>query len=479
MNQQNGNRIYRNFYSVSDIATGKLIAQKLNKTCELVTTYIGRFQINLHKSTEYTKLSSPSVGIFLIGYAIDPINKYSDQEKIVKKLYDSLSKSFSSFFDYLDNLSGAFVLLYRVNEDVFLLQDPCATKLAYYLSDDDAKICVTSHIYLFDLLGIGVKNEDAVTFYTREDYSREISKYLPGSLTKFENVQPVFANTFYDFKNQKLSRFYPRKPLLKRELDSSLVEEVAEMLTAQLKLVNQIGKMAIAATGGKDSRVTLAAAPKAHSSNCAFTFWNSSTEQFLSDVNIARQLCQKIDLEHHIYDLKQSSDEIHKFMPFRSPMGIWPGAAAIYLRYFDDETVHIRSTVSEVGRCFYNRHRGSSEISGSRLAATYTRQPIGKSEFLSKIFERYIETTEFRKERIFNFDPLDLFYWEHRNTKWQAVLCHEAEIVGRVFIPFNNRKILELFLSIPDQQRQSAELHKKLISYLQHTFDDIPVDSEA
>jgi hypothetical protein len=48
-----------------------------------------------------------------------------------------------------------------------------------------------------------------------------------------------------------------------------------------------------------------------------------------------------------------------------------------------------------------------------------------------------------------------------------------------VFIPFNNRKILELFLEVPTLARQNASLHKDLISYMYADFDSVKLDSDA
>ncbi|MDB4279639.1 hypothetical protein N9865_02285 [Paraglaciecola sp.] len=473
-------KTYKGFFSLSTPATGRKVSEFLHNKIKENVTYIGRYKLNFDAEQVYTKKSSAKYSVSILGLVLNPFDGLVDTQEIVDKLYTNIEHSMDAFFDYIDELSGSFVLFYRINNNVFVLQDACATKLCYSFEDsEDSQVCVTSHITLLANIFNLSKNFLASELMRHEDYKNEASKYLPGLLTPYEDVKPLIANNYFDMQKCILVRFYPRQELESREIDAELVERIAGIFKRQAKMLATLGPIAIATTGGKDSRVTLASFDTITERSFGFTFWNTKTNQFLGDLNISSQLLELKGFQHRIFDISKYGSNVQTIMPDRSPMGIWPGAADLYECNFDSDCIHVRSTISEVGRCFYNHTRGSSEISPRRLAQSFTATKFSKSPVLEEIFSEYIDYTNFYSERIFNYDPLDLYYWEHRNSKWQAVLCHEAELAGRVFIPFNNRKILELFLEVPTLARQKASLHKELISYMYADFDNVKLDSNA
>jgi hypothetical protein len=457
---ENFTKIYKGFFSLSTPATGRKVSEFLYDKIKENVTYIGRYKLNFDAEQVYTKKSSAKYSVSILGLVLNPFDGLVETQEIVDKLYTKIEHSMNAFFDYIDELSGSFVLFYRINNNVFVLQDACATKICYSFKDSEhSQVCVTSHITLLANIFNLSKNFFASELMRHGDYKNEASKYLPGLLTPYEDVKPLIANNCFDMQKCSLVRFYPRQALKSREIDAELVERIAAIFKRQAKMLATLGPLAIATTGGKDSRVTLASFDTLTERSFGFTFWNTKTNQFLSDLNISSQLLELKGFQHRKFDISKYGSNVRTIMPARSPMGIWPGAADLYESNFDSDCIHVRSTISEVGRCFYNHTRGSSEISPRRLALSFTSTEFAQSPILEKIFSEYIDYTNFNSDKIFNYDPLDLYYWEHRNSKWQAILCHEAELAGRVFIPFNNRKILELFLEVPTLARQNASLH--------------------
>lgn len=473
-------RAYKGFFSLSTPDNGNKIRMILGEDVDLNVTFIGRYQLIYDAGQTYIKKSSPSYSVGIIGLVLNPIDGVLETQEIVDKLYEKLTISEGYFFDYIDKLSGSFIIFYRINEKVFVLQDACATKLCYsFFEQQTEQVCISSHIVLLAKLFNLNESVTSRTVMKHPDYAKEVSKYLPGLLTPYEKIKPLIANNYFDMQKGELGRFYPRKNLNALKLSNELVERLAGIFKLQAEMISSKGPVAIAVTGGKDSRVTLSAFSSLDPESFCFTFWNSKSNQFLNDLNISKDLLKITNFTHKVFDISQYGSNVKSVIPLRSPMGIWPSAADLYESNFSEECIHVRSTVSEVGRCFYNRERGSSEISAKRLANSFTTSVYANSSDLEQVFSEYIKYTSFSTKNIFNYDPLDLYYWEHRNSKWQNILCHEAELAGRVFIPFNNRYILELFLSIPALDRQNAELHKKLITHMAPKFDDVEVDSLA
>ncbi len=76
------------------------------------------------------------------------------------------------------------------------------------------------------------------------------------------------------------------------------------------------------------------------------------------------------------------------------------------------------------------------------------------------MFEQYIRATEFTNDRIGAYDYHDLFYWEHRNSKWASIWYSEIDLSHRVLLPFNSRALIELMLALPFPERRDKVLLK-------------------
>jgi hypothetical protein len=122
---------------------------------------------------------------------------------------------------------------------------------------------------------------------------------------------------------------------------------------------------------------------------------------------------------------------------------------------------------------FY-RSRTENLISPVALAKTYTNTEFGKSDLVAQAMAAFIKQSDFKNENFFNYNFYDMFYWEHRNSKWQNILCQEAEMATDVFIPFNNRKLIQLFLAVPESDRIAAKLHIEATNELCPKFSAVP-----
>ena len=78
-------------------------------------------------------------------------------------------------------------------------------------------------------------------------------------------------------------------------------------------------------------------------------------------------------------------------------------------------------------------------------------------------FDEYIDYTEFHLSKLYDFDFYDLYYWEHRNSKWANIWYQECDLSHKVILPFNCRLINELMLALSFEDRKSKYLLNRLI----------------
>lgn len=438
-------------------------------------TFFGPYTLWVDPLLNYARVRDNTYGVGVLGLCINPFDGLATNSEIAEALYNALKRGRTAFYDYVDQLSGAFVIIYRENADVFVLQDTAATKPVYYHQTTAGETTVSSHTSVVQYLHDLAPDPRAQAVYESDIYRKDPSRYLPGMVTPFADLLPLTANNELDVKRARSHRFFPRGPLEPRPFDDAIVAEISAIMVRQAKIIGQMGRpLRLAATGGRDSRVS-AATFSGQPNLQYYSFHMPSINHLTDDVIIARKLANIEQIPLDIYELETYKNPT--FNPaFRahSPRGIWPGAAHCYLTEFSLDTIHIRSTVSEIGRVFYS-HRPAKTVSAATLAKIYTRTDFKENPMVLTAMQDFIDLTEFETSKFFNYSLYDMFYWEHRNSKWQNILCSEAEMATDVFIPFNNRSLLKLFMSIPFKHRQLASIHLALCDQLKPAFKAIEI----
>ena len=77
---------------------------------------------------------------------------------------------------------------------------------------------------------------------------------------------------------------------------------------------------------------------------------------------------------------------------------------------------------------------------------------------------------------MFNFEHTDLFYWEVRMGCWGVSVTSSQQLFHRVTMPMSNRKILELFLSFPYEERKSDSVYKRVMAFKNQAVVDTNVE---
>ena len=104
-------------------------------------------------------------------------------------------------------------------------------------------------------------------------------------------------------------------------------------------------------------------------------------------------------------------------------------------------------------------------LSPRNMTAMYkvftTQRKLAKET--DKIFGNFIEKTNFHSLPN-GYDESDMYLWEFRYSAWGGmVITSEHSYSDEIFIPFNNRKLLDLMLKAPLEKRISDEFHDDLI----------------
>jgi hypothetical protein len=348
---------------------------------------------------------------------------------------------------------------------------------------------ITSHTSILrDLLGL-----------TKGEYVERLSKYrffpllgnsLPGNMAAADGAERLIPNHFALFEKGKVRqiRFYTPKKLQKTT--EEIVNEVSSLLAESMRLISlKFKRPAISLTGGCDSKTTLACANGLYDKFQIFSYVSSSEEQV--DADAAKQICDAIGHEHKTYHIP-ANDSAYSDIEITREILNWntgdlrrSNLNDVRKRRFfediDDFDVEVKSWVSEIGRAYFSKRFNGRKKFGKPTARKCTsmykfflhdRSLVRKTD---EIFQNYLNEY-FIQDRHNPIDWQEQFFWEFRVPSWNGlVITGEHKYSFDITIPYNNRRIIELLLSAPIEDRINDTVYKKIREKMNPVIDSIGV----
>lgn len=481
---ENEHLLFRRGYFCTDIDLSGSRSPYLERVRrEWETVPVGRFAIYHDICLPVTTHRGGDLTMVLLGTVVDPVEATGEPGLIAAGLHDALLESETVFFDRLDDLSGRFVIIAAHGDSGFALQDATGLKTLFYDIGHEG-VALSSHASLLaELLGYE-PSAKSVQLISSSEY-RSHARCFPGLYTPYPRVRMLTPNTLLDLSSRQVRRFYPRRPLQRADLDDSLVEAFSGLMRSQVEILARRYPLSVSITGGFDSRVTLAATTGNLDRADFFTYVEVSAQE--REAEIAGRLCAAIGGRHSVHRIDESStgEGLEEYMR------VWRVNTAgmraeeqgliskvLYERYPADH-LHLKSVVSPVGKATY-RHgaRGflPRKLTPAALGSCYQIQP--RSPFVLEAFSEYMNTTGFSSDAVFNFDFYDIFFWEFRSGVWVGVQTIDFDTSMDTFALYNNRRILEMMLSLPLRDRLEARLHRRAAAFMCPDIEDIPYLSE-
>lgn len=391
----------------------------------------------------------------LLGSVIDIFDPELSPNQIVTKLAKHACSSYTAFLEYLDYLSGRFILLLGNHKDIKLFQDACGMRSVFYSTEQHI---AASHINLLSHYLPNPVVEKPITEYINS-YS---SYHLPGHFTPIQNVRILTPNTCLNFYTGQVERFFPREPLSPKNPDQ-VFTTVNRLVTSQVDYLSRNFQLMVSLSAGLDSRATLALLKKVRDQVLFFTYFkrnetgldemNSAVLQ--QDKKIAQEIATNLDLNHLLLELDYHNPDGELYHQFQQVMNCNTYLhhnhflAKEYLDRLPNDCLHIRSNINEVFRNFYRKQIKvplSEGFPPETMALCYSKK-AQHDERIQAYFSQFTETVGFSK--IYNYDPFDMFYWEYRLGTWHSNLLLESDIAHETFCLFNNRFLLKTILSLP------------------------------
>lgn len=454
---------------------------------------LGSFVFRVHQSQKLFYHSDEAGNIFfLVGHALNPFDGTISEETILQTIAGEAAVSEEKAQQYINALTGVFVLGKISSKGVKLLVD-CAGMMSLFYGLMDGDVLFTSHSAIARLAYDLPVSDYAKALFSYKLY-RLYGAFLPGDITQYEKLKRVIPNTLVCIDTEdgaaEIHRFYPEKDICMVETQEEYekaLDRICQIMTDTMKLIpDKWARPAISLTGGMDSKTTLSAANQEYDRYSYFSYITSDAERI--DAEAAGKICKALGLTHTVYEIKADAaacpdfEIVKDILQFNKDYIGKNNANDVCKRaYFaqrEDFDIEVKSWVSEIARANYYKKFGKKKMpkkmTPRRLSCMYklflhNRKLLKQTD---EVFSRYIQQTQLQ-EKLHGYDWSDIFLWEIRYGSWGgSVITSEHKYSFDICIPYNNRMLLDVMLSTPLEKRRTDQLHRDIIARLNQRIND-------
>lgn len=440
-------------------------------------TRIGNFNFWLYNGVNLYTCDFKGGTAFLIGHAYNPYAMEWDENKIIKNISDKYPHN---HLDVIDELTGVFIAGFVTDDKIEFLLDASGMQYGCY-GTVKGKQYIASHMRLTGDI-CGLKTTPYVeTLINYKWYRFMMGNYMPGDITCYEELKRIIPNTYVEFRDGKYSvnRFYPNKEIKMCKTDEEykrVISEAARILKNNMQLIPMKWKSpAISLTGGIDSNTTFAATNGCYDKYTTFSYIAMDREAI--DAEKAKEISDRFNVEHKIYTVPSCNEVIPDFDVYKSVFDYNQGGIGaskdddarkkITLIKNDVCDVEVKSWISETIRAYAYKYFGRKKFPKKLSARNYTslykifymkRSLVWQTD---RYFKEYFKNTQL-KSHLYNYDESDFFVWEMMHGGKCGLNIGVMKSCFDITIPYNNRKLLDLLLSVPLEYRISDKHHMDL-----------------
>lgn len=405
---------------------------------------------------------------FLIGHCYDPFAMEHREDVILSRLAQS-----EDYHAALADLTGVFVTGCLTEGAITVYTDAAGMLMANY-GVVNGHVCITSHAHLAGTL-LGLRQSDYVRRLTAYRFYHLFGFFLPGDLTPYAELRRLVPNHRLVIREGQcdIKRFYPTEDwsrLCKAHTLEERADRAAQILKNTMALIpEKWEKPAITLTGGCDSKTTLACANGNYDRYRYFSYSSQEAEEL--DARGAHVICGALGLPHAIHPIpdEMPDAELVREIIAANMGGIgWLPLREVrkrmYLANMADVDVEVKSWVSEVARAYFHKRFAKKMFPDHPTARYLTtlykvffhdRKLVRETD---AIFEEYLG--RYLSGGLHGWDWIDLLFWEFRVGGWNGlVITSEHRYAFDITIPYNNRRLLELMLAVPLEERINDTLY--------------------
>jgi hypothetical protein len=428
-----------------------------------------------HPDLPITLAEHDDVKLLLLGFMIDPYCIDASDVEILNGLATNLS-GVRELIRRTASKGGRWVLLYHSHDATALLTDPCGLRPVFFVTDSTQPYCASQPTLLAEVLGLSPDRHLVDTFVTRCTLKTS-SGFLPGDLSGYANIRSLLPNHYYDLRRGTVHRFWPEAPLGAISLAEG-AQRTADLLRRQMRAIAQRYKLCLGLTAGFDTRANLAACREFVGDIDFHTHLSRHQPGQHVDVAIASRLAARLGLKHRVVRCPKAMNDglaaiYRRNVAFAHDVMLGPIVEGL-LEVVRPGAILVKGSATEIVKSFY---KAKPHGTATELLALECLPPT--PEALAATEQWLAEASPL--EDSYGVNVLDLYCWELKMGKWQAMHQCEYDLVTDCFAPFNCRELLAVMLAVDQGHRSepSYELFAETIRRLWPEALDEPVNPRS
>ena len=409
--------------------------------------------LSVHPDLEINRSTFNKIDITLLGFLINPFEPLKSNKEILDELVINTVK-FEDLIIKTEHLGGRWAIIFHDSNSLNIFHDPGGQRQVYYCQKDGHSIVGSDPAIINHFVKLEKDTNISLTeFINSSNFIKTQNSWI-GSGSVFKDVKHLLPNHYLNLKNLQAIRFWPYKPLIKTDLDTA-TELLSQMLVGSIKAISKRQKVALAVTGGWDSRVLLSASKEINKDICYFISIVINEDINSHDVQISSKIFKQLNIPFYVQKCANEIEPTFKKI-FKNNIQLarvdLNKTKFIYHYFLEFEgLLSINGGMGEIGRTCI-RPKIPIKITGENLVKLYCidydnlSYPINQLDsWIKDGYELFIQN----KLNIF-----DMLYWEQRTGNWGALYPAEEDIAIDQFCPFNNRLLLTTMLSVDEKNRR-------------------------
>lgn len=449
----------------------------------------------VHKYVQLFTYKDNNVIYFLIGHAYNPFTMTYLETDILDALSVAYKKSEENFWDVESELTGVFCLGYIEKGSLTVTTD-CAGMQLIYHGIINCHVYFTSHSKLVaDICDL--EQTEYIKRLVANRFWHYWGMWLPGDLSPYAELLRLQPNckAVYNGNNISVSRYFPTRKIEETKTEEEYqktINELGRLMSNNMTLIAKKWpdkKVAISVTGGRDSMTTLACTKGNYDKYSYFSYISNYDESV--DAYAARDILKSLGLKHEIIQIPDEWEGYQDIDAFEKILECNAGCIGknnrndlkkrLYFCINPPCDVEVKSWVNEIGRgrCY---DRFNKKFFPEKTHPSYWRamhkvyfHQVGLMKDTDKVFKEYFD-------KYYSHDEFEKLFWivyYHWEFSWAGgegvFLTAEHRVSYEITIPFNNRKYLELMLSVPLEKRKVDAIPQDLIANNNHHITDTQI----
>lgn len=441
----------------------------------LLTKIDDKYYISSHPDLQTTVIEKNNTKLICLGYILDPYNPNLNNFEIVKNLL-KLSTNIDELVDNTFSLSGRFILIYKVNDELFIFNDPSGLRIVFYTNNRDHDFYCSSQPGLISSL-LNIDYSDAANEFLGSSYYHNNGEFwYPSGVSFYQEISHLVPNHYLCVNKREQIRFFPKKK--KKECKpEQVIDKCSLLLKNTIQSAMNRYQLALTITAGLDSRVIFAASKEMKVDIYYFTSIYYDLNYKSHDIAIPSAMLKYFGIKHNIIDCSQEMDSDFKSMYLKNVVGaheIWGNIVFGKYKYLPKDIAIIKGDGSEIARNNTYKNIDFNQLDGHYFANMTGMKNI---PFCVSNFDKWWKKS---KDVIANnnYEVSNIFCWEQIMGNWLAISQLESDIVNETITPFNNRELLCLLLSVNKKYRYNKYniLYKKIIKNLWSSSLEFPIN---